>query len=115
MSRESLTQFWKKIGSDAKLQKALEALFKRSSGRPITTGAAIVDLAAKHGFKFTADELRAHLAGIGREAELSEKDLEAVAGGFKVEIEGVTVPAVRSIVLDDKGNEPGLRSRTVLF
>lgn len=82
MSSEALARFWRKAESDAKLQREIDGLFRRSGGRRVATGASIVDLAAKHGFKFTKDELKAHLAATGGEAELSEAEMEAAAGGI---------------------------------
>lgn len=82
MSKESLTQFLKKVGGDAKLRRELDGLFRRAAGQPAATAASVVEFAAKHGFKFTTTELKAHVAAAGKSGELSESEMDAVAGGL---------------------------------
>ncbi|WDD36984.1 Nif11-like leader peptide family natural product precursor (plasmid) [Nostoc sp. UHCC 0926] len=83
MSTQAVNQFLQKVTEDAQLQqkfaKALEA------GNDIQ---ATTDLAVKHGYQFTPDELRVEIQNRQNEfqrrqdaGELNEEELEAAAGG----------------------------------
>jgi predicted ribosomally synthesized peptide with nif11-like leader len=67
MSEDAISRFFEKISTDDALR---EEFTKAIEG-------AVVDLAARHGCEFTAEELAQKLAG-----ELTEGDLEAVAAGM---------------------------------
>ncbi len=71
MSEQSVLAFVKRAGSDSALQKKIDAL-------PGDVG-ALVQLASAAGFNFTAEEWKAVAASFF--GELSESDLDNVAGG----------------------------------
>ena len=84
MSTEAVNQFLQKVTEEPQLQqefaKALEA------GNDLQ---AATDLAAKHGYQITPDELQSEIHNRQSEfqqrqnaGELNEEELEAVAGGF---------------------------------
>ena len=75
MSTEALRDFWNKVDSDAGLARELDALF--ATDTHAASAASVVELAGRHGFSFTVDELKGHLSG-----ELSDAELEAAAGGI---------------------------------
>lgn len=58
-----------------------------------TDDEAVVTLARERGFDCTAEDLRAVHAGAGTGAELSEAELDAVAGGFSSWPKIASVPA----------------------
>ncbi|MFM9970687.1 MAG: Nif11-like leader peptide family RiPP precursor [Burkholderiales bacterium] len=77
MSIEALSNFRAQVNADPKLQKmVLQALSGAGEGLP--------SLGAKHGYSFTAEEARSLL----NDTELSDFELEAVAGGGGVECFG---------------------------
>ena len=71
MSQEDLTQFLEAIRQDSSLQAKLQA-----------EGADPVAIAKEAGFSITKAELIRHQAG--RISELSDKDLENLAGAYAV-------------------------------
>ena len=84
MSTKAVNQFLQKVTEEPQLQqefaKALEA------GNNLQ---AASNLAIKHGYQFTSDELQAEIHNRQSEfqqrqnaGELNEEELEAVAGGF---------------------------------
>jgi len=68
MSKESLDQFVQKVTDSEELQARI--------GEEIDTD-AFITLGAEHGCEFTADDLTAG-------AELSDEELDGVAGGIKL-------------------------------
>ena len=68
MSKESLYQFVQKVADSEELQARV--------GEEIHA-AALIALGAEHGCEFTADDLTAG-------AELSDEELDGVAGGIKL-------------------------------
>jgi len=85
MSAE-VERFANDVKSNTELQEA-------AKGAGTDVG-ALVAVANEHGYKFTADELNAHAAT--KKSELSEEELEQVAGGsnvITVVVVGVTVVA----------------------
>ena len=74
MSKEAVGAFLQKAKDDVELQHRLEA----GAGEKKDPIGYIVDEAARMGFHFTAEEFKATQEGAH---ELSEKELEAVAGG----------------------------------
>ena len=79
MSAEAVRRFWNDVDEDTALRQGVEALFSAGDS-PQASAAAIVEVAAKHGYEFTADELKQHVAA--NAAELSDAELEAVSGGM---------------------------------
>ncbi|CAI9408967.1 hypothetical protein ANOBCDAF_01968 [Pleomorphomonas sp. T1.2MG-36] len=75
MSMQALEQFYDKV-------RASEALEAEATAAMQVGAAAVVALGAREGFSFTAEELAAGLEKISGGAELSEKDLDLVAGGI---------------------------------
>lgn len=96
MNREAVNQFLQKVTEEPQLQqefaKALEA------GNDLQ---AATDLAAKHGYQFTPDELQAEVQNRQSEfqqrqdaGELNEEELEAVAGGLCTPLIGTLIVPV---------------------
>jgi predicted ribosomally synthesized peptide with nif11-like leader len=84
MSLEAVNQFLQKVTEDEQLQEELAKALEAENDRKAAT-----DLAAKHGYDFTPDELWTEIQNRQSEfqqkqvtEELSEEELEAVAGGF---------------------------------
>ena len=73
MSTEATARFFTDLAEDEDLRKRYWESVERA------TVAATVELAAGGGYEFTEDELRAELES--RATELSEEQLDAVAGG----------------------------------
>ena len=67
MSEEQLKAFWEAIQADTVLQQKLQG---------VTDPDAIVAIAKEAGFSISADELKK------TQSEISEDQLEGVAGGF---------------------------------
>lgn len=78
MSIQALEGFYEKVKSDTALEaEAVNALQEGAD--------ALVVLGEREGFEFTAAELAEALAGhLDAGGELSEEDLDLVAGGFIV-------------------------------
>lgn len=72
MSTENITRFLDRVATDAALQEKVSAAYRASQE---ATARALSALASEHGLNVTADEL------LAVQAELSESDLGAVAGG----------------------------------
>jgi predicted ribosomally synthesized peptide with nif11-like leader len=73
MSRQQAERFFEALEKDPALRLALEAAGIGELGQPLVAFAGV------HGFDFTLEELRAHIAGKG--AELTDEMLGHVAGG----------------------------------
>ena len=67
MSEEQLKAFWEAIQADTALQQKLQG---------VTDPDAVVVIAKEAGFMISADELK------NAQAEISEEELEGVAGGM---------------------------------
>lgn len=83
MSTQAVNQFLQKVTEDPQLQEELAKALEAENDRQAAT-----DLAIKHGYQFTPDELWAEIQNRQSEfgqnqdsGELSEEELEAVAGG----------------------------------
>ena len=83
MSIEAVDQFLTKVNQDEKLQAELSQVMKSQNDRQ-----AAVDLAAKHGYAFTTEELDKRIEQLeaiqakqAANETLSEEELEAVSGG----------------------------------
>jgi predicted ribosomally synthesized peptide with nif11-like leader len=74
MSVEAVDAFFAKMAEDEALQDAYSSAVDRA------TRAAAVELAAEHGLEFTAEELGTAMES--QMAELSDEQLDAVAGGL---------------------------------
>ena len=74
MSKESLERFMEKVGSDDELRVSIES--QLDSDGNITVD-ALIALGSENGCEFTFEDLQ-------RTAELSEEELENVAGGYVV-------------------------------
>ena len=83
MSMEAVNQFLTKVSQEQELQAELAQAMEAEDDRQAAT-----ELAAKHGYDFTPDELWSEIQNRQSEfqskqkaGELSEEELEAVAGG----------------------------------
>ncbi len=83
MSIEAVNQFLTKVSEDQELQAELATAMDAENDRQATT-----ELGAKHGYDFTPEELASEIDNRQSEFqskqevnELSEEELEAVAGG----------------------------------
>jgi predicted ribosomally synthesized peptide with nif11-like leader len=80
MSAESVAKFLDQVARDKELGKEVRAVIAE---REEQAAFELVDFAGKRGYEFTATELRQHLAGLqDKTVELTEAELEAVAGGL---------------------------------
>ena len=94
MSTESVRQFLLAVSSDSALQEKLAA---------VTDSVNFVQMVQESGYSFTLEDLQAHLAQHNN-SELSEDELEAVAGGTQ----GLYKSSISSSVVDLTLNVPGL-------
>ena len=103
MSIKSVKQFLSKVTEDQELQAELAAAMEAENDRQAAT-----ELGAKHGFQFTPEELGSEIANRQSEFqtkqsanELSEQELEAVAGGSVIAtVATVAASAAVDIALD---------------
>ena len=84
MTIEAVNQFLQKVSEDNSLQEELSQALNSENDRQAAT-----DLGAKHGYMFTSEELGTEIQNRQSEfqqnpsnAELSEAELETVAGGI---------------------------------
>jgi len=86
MSRESAEAFLEELDRDANLRAKLFASENATAERVLVSAQQLAELAMKHGFDVTAQEVRHACARQGRTSsgELAEEELEAVAGGVTV-------------------------------
>lgn len=82
MSRISIARFWKAVHRDPRLRAEYEALTR---GCDTVPAALIVALGERHGYAITKDDLR-RMPGAAMDGELSEEQLESVAGGMSDEV-----------------------------
>ena len=82
MSTDAIIQFAEHVARDAELQAAVDVI-RNKGGQQATS---MVDLAAKHGYTFSVDEFVTVNNALLRlnQGELSEAELEGVAGGAGV-------------------------------
>jgi len=79
MSEQALADFWNKLDED----EALKEEFLKAAPAKVNSLAPVVEFASKHGFDFTEDELRQLTEAASQKGgELSDADLEKVAGGL---------------------------------
>ena len=81
MSKQAIEQFRAKMESDEALGDAVIACFPTSTAVETASYDQVVALAATHGFVFTAAEAKEIV-----EAEMSEKELDSVAGGVNMSV-----------------------------
>ena len=81
MSQQSCTEFFAKINTDAALQQEVDAALEGKEDTAAAT--AFVEVGAKHGYEFTAQEAAQKHQEIiaAADGELEEEALENVAGG----------------------------------
>jgi len=89
MSKHAFEEFMTKAAQDAQLRRELEGLAQSGQGVPAS---ALVELAARHGYSFAAGDVG---------TELSDGELEAVAGG--VDLRGLPV---RQVVQLEESTKP---------
>lgn len=83
MSKASVEQFYQEILKDPSLQERLQAVTTREA-----TAALAVELGKERGYNFTIEEAQASIDewfAARPEQELSDAQLEAVAGGGQAE------------------------------
>jgi predicted ribosomally synthesized peptide with nif11-like leader len=81
MSLQALGQFWKKVDDDT----AFKDEFFKAVPKELTSGAPVVAFAKGKGFEFTEKELgQAAASASTSKSELSDTQLEAVAGGGSI-------------------------------
>lgn len=80
MSKEAVLEFVQKVSADESLEAEIETAIAGKQGTEAAT--AIAGVGSKHGYTFTIEELEA------QREELSDEDLEEVAGGGSVSIGG---------------------------
>jgi predicted ribosomally synthesized peptide with nif11-like leader len=89
MSKRAFEEFMSRAAQDERLRREVEVLASRDQGVPAS---ALVELAARHGYSFEVED-------VGH--ELSEEDLESVAGG--VDLRGLPV---RQVVQLEESTKP---------
>jgi predicted ribosomally synthesized peptide with nif11-like leader len=110
MSIEAVNQFLQKVTEDASLQEELAKALDSENDRQAAT-----DLGAKYGYMFTPEELGTEIQNRQSEfqrkqnnGELSEKDLEAVAGGGAA----IAIGSIGNIgLVNNNQNQAGDRSK----
>jgi predicted ribosomally synthesized peptide with nif11-like leader len=86
MSQASATEFLHKANTDPQIRQQVQSL------GPDAGFEEILDIAAANGFKISQQDImdaakaKAEAEGTPTEAELSDADLEAVAGGFRINL-----------------------------
>lgn len=83
MSVEAVERFFEKADNDVALQAEIRSMLE---GKEEYGCCAFAALAAEHGFEFSADEMHDGIERLRRlddERELTDEDLENVAGGVK--------------------------------
>ena len=89
MSAEAVAQFLDRVARDEELGGQVRSII---ADREEEAAFEIVAFAEKRGFAFTATELRKHLADLqAKTVELSEAELEAVAGGLMTSLGRVSI------------------------
>ena len=84
MSKEAVAEFLIKLEEDPGLQEALRAVVSDRGKQPSLYGQEAVEFAGTHGYEFTLEELQDHFLALTPdvpERELSDAELEGVAGG----------------------------------
>ena len=100
MSTRAIDEFFARADSDAALQEELRVVLQGHEETPV---GELTALAKKHGFDFSVKELhealeRARELGLG--GELTERELEEVAGG-------TTLQSLTRLILPAPGDDDG--------
>ncbi len=100
MSTRSVVEFLTAVTTDAQLQDELRRVVSGST----EAGPAIADVARRHGHDFDVTELSEVVETLNRagSSELSDQELDSVAGGYKVVIDGIS-PNDLSLKIADIG------------
>jgi predicted ribosomally synthesized peptide with nif11-like leader len=84
MAKENVKKFFEEVSKNEDLQKQLKAATEKSSAeiaKDVKAQAeAVVEVAKKAGFDFSADDLLS--AGASEDSKLDMNELDAVAGGW---------------------------------
>jgi predicted ribosomally synthesized peptide with nif11-like leader len=78
MSGDSVSRFFEAVNRDEQLARDYRSALERAMENAV--GAALVEVGARHGFELSSEDVRKHLRE--RAAELTDDQLEAVAGGL---------------------------------
>ncbi len=76
MSIQAVKEFLTKVNEDQKLQVKVSQAMKVDNNSQVVT-----KLAAEYGYEFTPDEFMSEIVNFSSECELSDEDLQDVAGG----------------------------------
>ena len=86
MAKENVKAFFEALFKDEAIQQALKAKELAYTGskedREAVVKEVLIPVAEEAGYAFTLEELKAFEKGMCLEGELSENELEAVAGGM---------------------------------
>jgi len=93
MSFQAITSFFGQVSGDSDLEKQVQTALDNRAG---AAAFEIVDIAKARGCAFTATELREYLAAQSPDSELSEDQLEVVAGGL-LQIRALNLVGLRKI------------------
>ena len=101
MTNKSLEQYLEALQSDAELSQELSNLLEGGSGEQSLSVTEFTELAAKHGFDIAEEDLAA-----ADTEELSEAELDAIAGGAGKEFNYYTIELINASIsgLRDKLN-----------
>lgn len=84
MSEQAIVDFFKKVSEDESLKNEVNSIFANNKG--ITANQPLAEMAVKHGYEVTAEEMeQLHLAIKAQKEksdEISEEELESVSGGI---------------------------------
>lgn len=94
MSFQAITSFFQQVAEDPDLKDTVQAALDE---RAEAAAFEIVDVAKGQGCDFTATELRAYLAADSSDLELSEDQLEVVAGGGLLQVRTLNLTGLRKI------------------
>jgi len=94
MSFQAITNFFQQVAEDTDLKQTVQAAL---DDREEAAAFEIVDVAKAHGCDFTATELREYLAADSSDLELSEDQLEVVAGGGLLSVRALDLTGLMKI------------------
>lgn len=106
MTFHAITRFFEQVAEDSDLEQSIQTAL---DNRADAAAFEIVDIANARGCAFTATELREYLAAQSSDVELSEDQLEAVAGGL-LKIRTLDLAGLRKIRLLPRDQ---LRARSI--
>lgn len=100
MSVQTVNQFLQAVGEAPQLQEKLNKALEGGNSPQ-----ALINFAAKHGYRFTAEELSAEAQHLQNEfqqrhdvEELNEEELKSVAGGNSAALAGILTVAAAAAV-----------------